>query len=73
MKEFDTIVVDNGSTDGSVELLEKEYPWVEVIKRDKNYGFCNAVNVGIKRSKTPYVLLLNNDTKVEKEIGRAHV
>ena len=49
------------------ELLEKEYPWVEVIKRDKNYGFCNAVNVGIKRSKTPYVLLLNNDTKVEKE------
>lgn len=67
MKEFDTIVVDNGSTDGSVELLEKEYPWVEVIKRDKNYGFCNAVNVGIKRSKTPYVLLLNNDTKVEKE------
>lgn len=67
MKEFYTLVVDNGSTDGSVELLEKEYPWVELIKREKNYGFCNAVNIGIKRAETPYVLLLNNDTQTEKD------
>ena len=41
------IVVDNGSEDGSPELVKKEYPWVQLICMDQNYGFCKAVNTCI--------------------------
>lgn len=56
------LVIDNGSTDGSVEFL-KTCKGVDSIFLDTNTGFCHAVNVGITESATPYVLLLNNDTK----------
>lgn len=61
---FHIIVVDNGSKDGSLEVISKGYPEVELISLPENTGFCHAVNVGIGASVTPYVLLLNNDTKV---------
>ncbi len=61
--EFDVIVVDNGSKDESLKILE-EFPGVRTICLEKNTGFCGAVNVGIKACNTPYVVLLNNDTKV---------
>lgn len=66
---FEVCVVDNGSTDGSPELLQ-EYPWVEVVALSENTGFCHAVNVGIRHSHTDYVLLLNNDTKVAPDFVR---
>lgn len=62
--EYEVVVVDNGSTDGSLALIESEFSWVRVIPLPENTGFCHAVNVGIKASGAPYVLLLNNDTKV---------
>lgn len=65
MTDIDVIVVDNASTDGSIELIEKEYDFVTVKRLDKNYGFCHAVNVGISMTKTEYLILLNNDTKAE--------
>ena len=63
--EFHTIVVDNGSKDGSLEVIIEEYPEIELIALPENTGFCHAVNVGIKASITDYVLLLNNDTVVK--------
>ena len=60
------IVVDNHSTDGSRELLKKEYPWITLITFEENTGFCKAVNAGIEAADTEYVILLNNDTTVEK-------
>lgn len=63
-KEFDVIVVDNGSTDVSLTLVMKNYPSVKVIEFSHNQGFCKAVNAGIKAAVTPYVILLNNDTEV---------
>ena len=63
--EFATIVVDNGSSDGSRELVAEKFPWVELIANEENLGFCKAVNQGIRASRTPYVLLLNNDTVVD--------
>lgn len=65
-KNFEVIIVDNGSIDGSVEFIEGKYPEFFLIKLDKNIGFSPAVNLGIRSSKGEYIFLLNNDTKVEK-------
>lgn len=62
-RDFETLVVDNGSSDGSVEYLRTRYPEVKLIVLYTNTGFSGAVNEGIRASKSPYVLLLNNDTK----------
>jgi len=65
--DFHILVVDNGSTDGSAELLKEEFPQVESIFLSENTGFAPAVNRGLERTKTPYGLLLNNDTTVEPD------
>ncbi|MCM1568188.1 MAG: glycosyltransferase family 2 protein [Roseburia sp.] len=62
--EFDVLVVDNGSTDDSVGLIRENYPQAGLICLPENTGFCHAVNVGIEQSDSPYIILLNNDTKV---------
>ena len=64
-QDFQILVVDNASSDGSIAYMEEHYPDIEVIALDKNYGFSKAVNVGIQHSTTPYVILLNNDTIVD--------
>ena len=64
--DFKVIVVDNHSTDGSKEIVAAEYPYVKLIAFDENTGFCKAVNAGIEAADTEYVILLNNDTTVEK-------
>ena len=65
------IVVDNGSTDGSREIVRDRFPQVELICLEQNCGFCKAVNLGIAGSKTTYVILLNDDTEVERGFVRA--
>lgn len=60
---FSILVVDNGSTDGSVEWLRKQ-PDINHIALPTNTGFAAAVNRGIEAATTPYVFLLNNDTTV---------
>ena len=64
MNDFEVILVDNGSTDGSCSFAAANYPWVHILELSDNFGFCRAVNEGIRASKAPYVLLLNNDTEV---------
>jgi hypothetical protein len=63
------IVVDNGSSDGSREYVKTHFPQCQMICLDKNYGFCRAVNEGIKRADSPYVILLNNDTEVKPDFA----
>lgn len=63
--QYEVLIVDNASADGSIEQAENLFPQVRVIRLQENTGFCHAVNVGIQASKAPYVLLLNNDTKVK--------
>ena len=63
VSDFKVLVVDNGSTDGSVEWLKEHR--VPSIFLKENTGFSGAVNTGIRAADTPYVLLLNNDTRVE--------
>lgn len=67
------LVVDNGSTDGSVAWIRENHKAVRVISLKKNTGFSKAVNIGIQKSETPYVILLNNDTKVKAGFTEALV
>ncbi len=62
-REFKILVVDNGSTDGSVEWLKVH--GVSALFLPENTGFSCAVNAGIRAAETQYVILLNNDTTVE--------
>lgn len=59
---FDVYVVDNGSTDGSVEMIEEKFPQVKLIKNRENLGFTRANNQALGMIRTPYVFLLNTDT-----------
>lgn len=68
---FDVLIVDNASGDGSLEVAEQCFPQAGIIRLKENTGFCHAVNVGIEASDAPYVLLLNNDTKVEPGFVKA--
>jgi GT2 family glycosyltransferase len=58
------VVVDNGSTDGTVERVRERYPKVVIIALDENRGFGAANNVALKRAQSEYVLFLNSDTLV---------
>jgi GT2 family glycosyltransferase len=58
------IVADNGSTDDSVSLLEKEFPEVEVIKIENNLGFSGGYNYALKKVDAEYFVLLNSDVEV---------
>ncbi len=59
----DVIVVDNGSTDGSLALLAAEYPDVQVIALGRNLGFAGACNAGLRAASGQLLALLNNDTQ----------
>jgi len=63
---YEIIVVDNHSEDGSIELIKNKFHKVILIENDENYGFAKANNQAIKIAKTDHILLLNNDTVIEK-------
>ncbi|MDQ3003078.1 MAG: glycosyltransferase family 2 protein [Fibrobacterota bacterium] len=60
-------VVDNASSDGSVEFLRASYPEVRVVINDRNLGFAGGNNAGIRDCNTPYLVILNNDTDLLPE------
>lgn len=62
--DYEVLVVDNASSDGSVEMIEKEFPQVKLIKNEENVGFARANNQAIRKSKGRYILLLNPDTLI---------
>jgi len=63
---IEIIVVDNGSTDDSIEFLRKNYPEVKIVHNKTNLGFAGGNNAGIKVVTGEFLLLLNNDTKVTR-------
>lgn len=65
LQGFEVIVVDNGSTDGSVAYIKGSHLGTKVIELDRNYGFAAACNRGIEASYGRYIAILNNDTIVD--------
>jgi GT2 family glycosyltransferase len=63
--DYEAIVVDNGSSDGSLSLLTRHYPQVRVIALPHNLGFAGGSNVGLRAASGEILVILNNDTKVE--------
>lgn len=63
--QVETIVVDNGSGDGTVEMVKTEFPGVRLIENDRNTGFTRPTNQALRISQGRYALLLNNDTLVQ--------
>ena len=62
--EGEVIVADNGSTDGSCEMLEKEFPSVRILRLPENYGFAEGYNKALAQLEHEYFLLLNSDVEV---------
>ena len=62
--DLETVVVDNGSADGSVAMVRESFPSVRVIANDANLGFARANNQAIRATDTPFVLMLNSDARL---------
>lgn len=59
---MEVLVVDNASKDGSADMIEREFPWVRLVRSDVNLGFTGGHNLAIRESKGRHVMLLNSDT-----------
>jgi GT2 family glycosyltransferase len=73
--DFEAVLVDNGSTDGSAEFVAQRFPQVHIIRHDENLGFAAGNNTAIRATQSPYVATLNNNAQVEStwlaKLGKA--
>ena len=65
--QAETILVDNGSTDGSVVYVAERFPWVRVVALQNNLGFAGGNNAGVREARGRYVAFLNNDTVPDRD------
>lgn len=66
-EKIQIIMVDNASTDGSIEFVRQRFPQVEIVELQKNLGFAGGNNEGFKRIKGEYIALVNNDCVVDRD------
>jgi GT2 family glycosyltransferase len=64
---LEVILIDNGSTDKSLDIVREDFPEVVLLKNQTNLGFSKAVNQGIEKAKGKFILLLNNDVTLQPE------
>ena len=72
-KLLEVIVIDNNSKDNSLDLLKKNFPTVKVVAAKENLGFTGGNNLGYEHATGDYIVLLNNDTRVERKWLKALV
>ena len=64
-RDFEVVLVDNGSVDGSLELVRAHFPWVKLVELPGNRGFAVGNNIGLNHSNGAYIVTLNNDTAAD--------
>ncbi len=64
-RDFEAVFWDNASTDGSVEYVQRNFPWVRVCARDSNLGYARAANLGIRRFDSDFIIILNTDIRLD--------
>lgn len=64
--DYEVILIDNASSDDSVEYVRVNFPWAKIIIHDKNYGYCEGYNRSIDYAAGEYLAFLNNDTRVDQ-------
>lgn len=62
---YEIIIVDNASSDGSVEFIRKEYPQFKIIKNNDNFGTAQGSNIGARKAKGDYIFWISNDMELE--------
>lgn len=73
LREFETLFIDNASTDGSAGYVRDNYPWVRVLEQETNLGFARAGNLAARQARSSYLALLNPDIKLDPGWLRALV
>ena len=66
-RDFEVVLVDNGSEDGSVSFVTEHYPWVKMVPLRENTGFATGNNRGLEHARGDYIVTLNNDTRAEPD------
>ncbi len=67
-RDFEVIMVDNGSSDDSISYAQSNYPQIKIVKSPNNLGFAWGNNLWVKEAKWEYILLLNNDTLIKENL-----
>jgi GT2 family glycosyltransferase len=65
--DFEVLLVDNASSDGSVHLVQHKFPWAKVIQSEVNLGYCGANNLGFENALGSFIVFLNNDIIAETD------
>lgn len=66
-RDFEVVLVDNGSADGSAQYVRDNYPWVKLVELPENIGFAAGNNRGLEAATGEFIVALNNDTRVEPD------
>ena len=61
---YEIIVIDQGSSDGSVDMLERDFPGIILLRNKKNVGYANGKNQGFRKARGKYIYMLDNDTLI---------
>lgn len=69
-RDFDALLIDNGSSDGSLDHVRRLYPWVRVLDQGRNLGFAQAGNAAARHSSSEYLVLLNTDLRLHSDFLR---
>ena len=71
--KIEIIMVDNASVDGSIDYAKNNFPDIKILRNDSNLGFSRGNNVGLREARGEFVLILNNDTRIDRDCIRAMV